>query len=110
MELFDNMQCQYTSNFKGVQYTLARYFNQTHIGCPIPTFTSEESVKVDLTYDARVTYSAAPIIIELIPAPEIAFLNNTAFFYTHHEQVYIKITGKNLAKGMHLYVRVGDQV
>ena len=64
---------------------------------------------VDVTFDKQVTYSAAPIIVELIPAPVIVALNNTAYYYTHHEQVYIELTGVELAKGMHLYVRVGDQ-
>ena len=48
---------------------------------------------VDVTYDSRVTYSAAPIVLELIPAPVILALNNTEFYYTHHEQVYVELTG-----------------
>ena len=63
---------------------------------------------VDLTYDKKVTYSSAPVPIELIPPPIILSLNNTAYFYTHHEQVWIALTGKHLDKGMHLYVRIQD--
>ena len=27
MELFNNMQCQFESQYDGIQYTIARYFN-----------------------------------------------------------------------------------
>ena len=104
------MQCKFTSVSQGVDHTFARYFNRTHVGCPIPTYSTEESVLVDLTFDRQVTYSASPVVIELIPAPEIIRLNNTEYYYTHHEQVYIELTGRYLSKGMYLYVRVGDQV
>lgn len=50
MELYDNMMCKFTSvstvasgNNEEVieQHTVARYFNQTHIGCLIPTYDEE---------------------------------------------------------------------
>ena len=112
MELFDNMQCKFQSTVFNYadKYTLARYFNQTHLGCEIPTYVDEEPILVDVTYDRWVTYSASPVIIQLIEAPIIVSLNNTEYYYTHHEQVYIELVGVNLAKSMHLYVRVGDQV
>ena len=79
MELFDNTQCKFSSTVYNYadRYSFARYFNQTHIGCELPRYISEEPVLVDLTYDRRVTYSAGPVPIYLIAAPTIVSLNNT---------------------------------
>ena len=108
MELFENMQCLFESQYRGTERVFARYFNQTHIGCFMPEYDREESVLVDLTYDRQVTMSAQSVVVELIPAPKIVALNNTEYYYTHHEQVYIELTGENLGKSDVLYVRVGD--
>ena len=86
LELYDNMQCRFWHEGEDSTFhTMARYFNRTHIGCQIPTYSVEGPVLVDLTYDRRVTYSSATVPIYLVPAPEIVALNNTAYFYTHHE-------------------------
>ena len=93
MELFSNMLCRFESQFDGLQLSSARYVNQTHVGCFIPTFTAEETVQVDLTLDAGITYSANQVPVIMIAAPVISELNNTAYFYTFTEQVFIELKG-----------------
>ena len=93
-----------------MQMTEARYFNRTHVGCEIPTFTNEEAVQVDLSIDAGVTYSANQVPILLIEAPVILGLNTTEYYYTFNEQVYVELRGLHLDNGEYRYVRVGDQV
>ena len=111
MELFGNMLCRFQSQLDGLQQLAqARYFNQTHVGCSIPVYTAEETIQVDLTLDEGITYSANQVPVILIAAPVISELNNTAYFYTFTEQVYIEVKGSNLDHGEYLYIRVGDQV
>ena len=110
MELYDNLQCRFfhSSEQPNTLYTIARYFNKTHIGCPLPTYQVEGAVEVDITYDQSVTFSQNTVPIHMVPAPEIKSLNNTAYYYTHHEQVYIELRGRFLSRTTQLYVRVGD--
>ena len=67
------------------KYTNARYLNLTHIGCDLPMYTGEDAIYVDVTFDRRFTFSASPVIIYLVPSPTIVSLNNTEYYYTHHE-------------------------
>jgi hypothetical protein len=44
----------------------------------------------------------------IIDEPIITELNNTAYYYTYNDWVYIKITGLNLDKSGTVYVKVND--
>jgi len=45
-----------------------------------------------------------------VAPPVIESLNNTEYYYTFEEMVFINITGKNLDSSGEVYVMVGDQV
>lgn len=63
---------------------------------------------VDLTIDNGITYSANKVGVQLISEPEIVSMNNTDYFYTFNERVFIELTGNNFDKSDKLYVKVGD--
>jgi hypothetical protein len=63
---------------------------------------------VDLTIDKGVTYSSNKVCVYLINEPTIVSLNNTEYYYTYNERVFIELKGNNLDKSGFLYVRVGD--
>ena len=63
---------------------------------------------VDLSIDKGITYSANKVGVYLINEPLILALNNTEYFYTYNERVFITLDGVNLDKSGLLYVRVGD--
>ena len=65
---------------------------------------------MDLTFDNKSTFTNAPITLWVVAPPVIQVLNNTEYYYTFEEQVFIKITGLNLDSSGEVYVRVGDQV
>lgn len=65
---------------------------------------------VDLTIDTGITYSANQVGVFMIDPPSILSLNNTEYYYTFNERVFIELQGVNLDKSGFLYVRVGDQV
>lgn len=44
----------------------------------------------------------------IIEEPIITALNNTAYYYTFNDWVYIKITAQNLDKSGTVYVKVND--
>lgn len=53
-----------------------------------PTILSGKML-VDLTIDGGVQYSSSPQTIHVIDPPEIVNINNTNYYYTHNELVFI---------------------
>lgn len=106
------MHCGFHSVLNPIpwQQTLGYFYNSTHIGCPLPGFPNAELIMVDLTVDNGVNWSANKVGIYVVPEPRIVSLNNTEYYFTFNERVFIELTGANLDKSGFLYVRVGDQV
>jgi len=109
-ESFDQLYCRFNSIYESDASMPAFFVNQTVVGCTMPTYTQEEFLQIDLTFDAGITYSANTVGIYLIEEPSIVALNNTEYYYTYNEQVYIEVTGTGLDKSGFLQVRVVDQV
>lgn len=72
-----------------MQWQSGYFYNSTHIGCALPSFPVPELVMVDLTIDSGITYSANKVGVFLIEEPAILQLNNTEYFYTFNERVFI---------------------
>ena len=74
----------------------------------MPTYTQAEDVQVAITIDGGNTFSENTIPVSVVQPPVILALNNTEYFYTLDEQVYVEIRGYNFKTSKHTYVRIGD--
>jgi hypothetical protein len=74
----------------------AYFINKTMIGCTLPIYSEAMTLMCDLSFDNGNTFAKRPIPMYIVDAPLIRELNNTEYYYTFNEQVYIEITGLNL--------------
>jgi hypothetical protein len=106
--LYGYLRCNYDSPEFGILEVDAYFINKTMIGCPLPTFTQAQTLMVDLTFDNGNTYTVSPLPLYIVDEPIVTALNNTLYYYTYTEQVYIRLEGTNLDQSGRVYVKVAD--
>lgn len=109
-EAFGLLICRFrdSSNSSFSTFTSAFMLNNTVAGCPMALISKAATILIDLSVDGGIKYSNNFQTIFVIEPPIVVGLNNTNYYYTLNESVFIAVTGYYFNASGNIYAQVNN--